>query len=502
MDALELLEHSPIVVREIVGNLGAVGEIDVVVCDSRSVVHRSMFCCVRGRTTDGHLFADQAIDHGAVALVVDHRLDLDFPQVVVDDTRVAAGVFASTCCGDPSQTLRVVGVTGTNGKTTTTYVIEAILRAAGGTVGVIGTIGTRFADRVEVASHTTPDQCRLQSTLASMRAAGVTDVAMEVSSHALDQQRVAGTKFAVACFTNLRIDHLDYHGGVQEYGEAKAALFEPRYTSCAVVNFDDEFGRTLHDRATRAGLDVWTYGIADGGVTNVSVAETDVSADRIELSPRGTTFAVHGARVVAPFVASVPLVGAFNVSNALCAVTMALAMGIDTETIIEGLRTVTHVPGRLERVSELSDRFSVFVDYAHTADALEAVIAAVRPFAAGARVCVVYGCGGDRDASKRPAMAAAVADGADVAVLTSDNPRSEDPAAIVEDALAGISNGARKPHVELDRRAAIAWMIDEARPGDVVVIAGKGHESGQTVGSIVLPFDDRAVTRELLAAHR
>ena len=465
-------------------------DITDVVCDSRAARPGSLFCCVRGRRSDGHDHASEAVVAGAVALVSEHRLRLGVPNVVVQSTSAVAGGLAASLHRHPSRSLRLFGITGTNGKTTTTYLLESILAAAGCRVGVIGTVETRWGTSERATGLTTPDACQLQGLLAQMRDDGVSDVAMEVSSHALDQGRVIGCEFTAVCFTNLSQDHLDYHGTMDAYAAAKRSLFTPRYAPCAITNVGDPEGRRIARDAAALGLDVWTYAAGDVGA---DVTATDVSFDL-----RALRCTVDGVRVAVPFTIDVPLVGAFNLENVLAAVAGALAVGVPADTIALGLAGARAVPGRLERVPN-ERGIHVFVDYAHTPEALARVLAALRAVApADARLLVVYGAGGDRDRDKRPLMGRAVAEGADFAVLTSDNPRSEDPAAIAADVLQGAPAQLR-PAVELDRRTAIDRVLHEARAGDVVVIAGKGHEQGQQVGGTVVPFDDAAVARELLA---
>ncbi len=463
-----------------------------VATDSRTVNRGDLFCCVRGERVDGHDHAAAAIVAGARAIVVDHPIEVVAPQIVVDDVRAVVGPLAAAALGNPSQALRVVGVTGTNGKTTVTHLVDAIVRSGGIRSGIVGTVGTTIADEILVTSHTTPDAVELQRLLAQMRDADVDVVSMEVSSHALDQSRVLGVDFAVACFTNLRSDHLDYHGTIDEYAAAKRRLFDPRTAPVAVINADDPWGRRFAEDARRVGSEVITYSLGDERAT--------LRAEAIVESVHGTVFRVVDARAQIPMEIETPLVGRFNVSNVLAAVGCARALGIDTDTIVRGLAAVPQVPGRLERIEPAGGRI-VVVDYAHTADALAAVLDALRPYVGdGGRLAVLFGCGGDRDRTKRPEMGAVVAARADLAVLTSDNPRSEDPAAIVADVVRGMPADDR-PHVELDRHRAIEWIIDATGPGDVVVIAGKGHETGQTTGTTTVEFDDRVVTRSVLAGR-
>ena len=488
----ELIELSSVVASRVPEHATRI-RVDSVDSDSRAVTNNALFCCIRGRNTDGHSHAEAAVLAGASVLLVDHVLPVDVPQLVVADTAAAAGALASAFAGHPSRSLRIVGVTGTNGKTTVTHLLESISIAVGHKVGVVGTIETRFAGQSLPAMHTTPDQCTTQRLLAAMFDAGVNDVAIEVSSHALDQSRVAGTRFAVACFTNLSRDHLDYHKSMAAYGAAKARLFVAEYAPIAVINVADEFGVVLAALAARNGLDVWTFG----------TPSSDVYVRSVSYNAAMTVAQLTSARTNDEFTFEIPLVGAFNVENALCAITAHLALGTSPAAIIQGLAEMPQIPGRLERVSTELDRCHVFVDYAHTPDALTEVLGALRGIVPkGASLRAVFGCGGDRDRAKRPDMAQAVAAGADTCIITSDNPRSEEPAAIVADALADWPAALTRPDIVLDRKQAIEAALQRARLGDVVVIAGKGHETTQTVGEHVSPFDDRTVARELLAGMR
>ena len=487
LDALELFDASVDTSVEVRGDDGAV--VRAVVHDSRHVVPGALFCCIPGAHTDGHDHAAAAVAAGAIACLVERWLDVDVPQVRVPSVRRALGPICARFQGEPSRAMRVLGVTGTNGKTTTTYLLERIAAAAGERPGIIGTTGARIDGTSLRVPHTTPEATELQPLLARMRDAGVDTVAMEVSSHSLDQHRVDGTRFAVTCFTNLSQDHLDYHGTLDAYLAAKERLFTPAFTARAVVGIDDAYGRRLAERARAAGLDVSTFAV-DG--------DADVSVSDVALDAHSSTFTiVDGAnrhRV------HTPLVGKFNVANALAAFATARAAGFDVDAILAALADPPLVPGRMEPV-ETGQSFLVFVDYAHTPDALASVLGATRPFVQpGGRLLVVFGCGGDRDRTKRPVMGSVAVESSDVAYLTSDNPRSEEPQAIVRDVLAGVGSS-DAPVVELDRRQAIRRALRDARPGDVVVIAGKGHESGQTTNGVTVPFDDRVVAREELEAR-
>jgi UDP-N-acetylmuramoyl-L-alanyl-D-glutamate--2,6-diaminopimelate ligase len=441
-------------------------DISAIVLDSRAVQPGALYCCVRGQRVDGHQFAPEAVAAGASALLCEYPLPLPVPQVVVAAVRPALGPLADAFYDHPSRRLRTVGVTGTNGKTTTTELLAAIFEAQGWRTETIGTLtGTR----------TTPEAPVLQATLADLCDRGVIAVAMEVSSHALDQHRVDATHFAAATFTNLSQDHLDYHHTMEEYFAAKARLFEPRRADVGVVNADDAWGRRLLE------------GLADQKMPAVPYSGADIND--LRLTPDGSTFRWHGIEI------SVRLRGRFNVYNALAAATTARELGVGNGAIAEGLAAVRTVRGRFELVN-VGQPFTVFVDYAHTPDGLEQALLAARELSMG-RLLVVFGAGGDRDHAKRPLMGAVAGRLADVAVLTSDNPRSEDPGLIIADVRAGATEPDRLI-VEVDRARAIAAALAAAEPGDVVVIAGKGHETGQEIGGRVIPFDDADVARSAL----
>ncbi len=437
--------------------------------DSRQVRAGDLYCCLRGERADGHDFAAAAVDAGATALLVDHLLDLEATQLVVPDTRPAVGPLAATLWDHPSDRMAVVGITGTNGKTTTSYLLAAVLDHAGWSTGVMGTL---------TGSFTTPEAPELQARLAEMVGEGRRAVAMEVSSHALALHRVDGTRFAVAVFTNLGRDHLDLHGTIERYFAAKASLFTPGRAAVGIVNVDDVHGRQLADAAPIA---IVPFGLAD--------------AEDLAVGPTGSAFRWRGHDV------TLPLGGRFNVANALAAATAAAALGIADDVIAAGLGLVAPVPGRMEAV-DAGQPFRIVVDFAHTPDALAGLLAELREVTPG-RVIAVFGCGGDRDAEKRPLMGRSAAEGADLVIVTSDNPRSEDPEAIVAAIVEGVPVPRRgNVIIEVDRRLAIGRALAEAVAGDVVVIAGKGHETTQTVAGEKRPFDDRAVARELLEDAR
>jgi UDP-N-acetylmuramoyl-L-alanyl-D-glutamate--2,6-diaminopimelate ligase len=434
-------------------------EVADVTHDSRAVRAGTLFCCVPGGTVDGHRFAAEAVRDGAVALLVQRPLDLPVPQVVVPDARWAMGHLAAAFWGHPSRSLMLVGVTGTNGKTTTTSLIAAVLEAGGMPTGVIGTL---------TGKHTTPESPELQARLAAFVAEGKRAVVMEVSSHALTLHRVAGCRFALAVFTNLGRDHLDLHGTIERYFAAKASLFEPHLSDRGVANVDDLYGRLLVD-----GAGIPMEGFSSDDLTDLVV------------TPTSHSYTWRGQAV------RVGIGGAFNAMNSLAAATVGAALGVELDLVAAGLEGSGTVPGRFEPV-DAGQPFSVIVDFAHTPDGLREALAAARASSAGGRVIAVFGCGGDRDREKRPEMGAVAASMADHVVVTSDNPRSEDPAEIVNAIIQGVPGDYR--------RRAFAAAFRVAHPGDVVVIAGKGHETTQTIGDLVVPFDDRAVARELLEA--
>jgi UDP-N-acetylmuramoyl-L-alanyl-D-glutamate--2,6-diaminopimelate ligase len=451
---------------------GAV-EVSDVTHDSRRVQQGSLFCCVRGERSDGHRYAGDAVRAGASALLCERRVRFSVPQLVVPDSRQAMAHAAAAFHGHPSRALQTFGVTGTNGKTTTVHLLASILRASGIATGVIGTL---------TGARTTPESTDLQGQLAVMRERGERAVAMEVSSHALVQQRVEATSFTAVAFTNLSRDHLDFHGTMEAYFKAKAGLFTSRFAPIAVIDVDNPYGRLLADTS-----DVPT-------VVRVSASQIEV----VELGLGGSRFRWRDHDV------ELPLAGRFNISNALVAAELALAVGVAPGDIARGLAAAPVVPGRFERV-EAGQPYTIVVDYAHTPEGLERVLASAREVVGGAgRVLVLFGCGGDRDVTKRPHMARAAEEGADLVTVTSDNPRHEEPLAIIDEVVAGF---ARRPWlVEADRRQAIAATLAEARRGDIVVIAGKGHETTQEVGGRMEPFDDRQVAaheaRRLLGAAR
>lgn len=464
--------------------------------DSRAVAPGTLFCAIRGARADGHDHAAAAVAAGASAVLVERVVEgLDVPQVVVPDSRAATGPAAAVVQGTPSDDLVVIGTTGTNGKTTTSYLVEHAVAAAGRGTGVIGTIEARIHGQRLPGVRTTPEGTDLQRLLRTMHDRGVDVVAMEASSHGLALHRVDGIRFAVAVFLNLTQDHLDFHADMEDYFRAKARLFTPELAARGVVCVEDEWGRRLATELAR--VPVTTFGRAD------RVDDADWVLADLRTRPDGTTFELHGPDEVRTL--RTRLAGDVNALNAAAAWLAAVEAGIDPDDAATGIEACPGVPGRLEVVPGGPAGPTVLVDYAHTPDAVEQAIRIVRDLTSDAgRVVVVLGCGGDRDRAKRGPMGAAAA-AADVAVLTSDNPRSEDP----EDILDAMEAGAREAlaagagaelHREVDREAAIALAVGVARAGDVVLVAGKGHETGQSFADHTVPFDDREVAARLLAA--
>lgn len=454
--------------------------------DSRGAAPGVLFVAIRGSRSDGHDFVPAALAAGSPAVCVDDPSSLPpgTPAIVVADTRAALGALAAACHGDPSSRLRVVGITGTNGKTTTTHMIEQICIAAGIPEAIVGTIGARIRGEATALERTTPEASDFQRLLRRMVDAGVDVAAVEVSSHALTLGRVAGIGFAVGAFTNLSQDHLDFHPDMAAYEAAKASLF----AQCeqAVVWVDDAAGRRI-----AGGLAIPLLRVGTG-------SDCDLAVGDIALSFAESRFMLRSA-AIGEVTVGLPLPGRFNVANAAIAAGCAMALGIEPEAIRTGLGMVQRVPGRFEIV-ETSAAATVIVDYAHTPDGIVQVVAAAREILHGTgRVIVVVGAGGDRDRGKRPSMGRAASD-ADVAVFTSDNPRGESPEAILEQVVAGATGPARIV-VEANRRRAIGSALAEAGAGDAVLILGKGHEQGQDFGDRVVPFDDRTVAREEAVAR-
>ncbi|HEY1909584.1 MAG TPA: UDP-N-acetylmuramoyl-L-alanyl-D-glutamate--2,6-diaminopimelate ligase [Vicinamibacterales bacterium] len=462
--------------------------------DSRLVAAGQVFVALKGLHADGTAFARQAIERGAAVIVSEQPAlsGIRVPWVVVNDARLALAILATAFYRDPSSEMRVVGITGTNGKTTTAYLLAAIFEAAGVRSGLLGTVGYRIGDTTREATRTTPEAPEVQALLREMVDRGCGACAMEVSSHALSLRRVDGITFAAAVFTNLTRDHLDFHADMDEYFRAKRRLFEMLpHDAPSLLNVDDPRGSSLFDVGGRPV----TYGIN---------RPADISPGPLSFSLDGLSFDVRTPRGTLHVRSK--LVGRPNVYNVLAAVSTAVALDVPFDAIERGLQGLEGVPGRFQKVSGANDEVTVIVDYAHTDDALRNLLETARPLTRG-RLVTVFGCGGDRDRTKRPLMGVVAGRLSDVIVITSDNPRSEDPGRIIEEIQRGITPDTRKdtgqPLIAIvDRRAAIARAIEIARPGDLVLIAGKGHEKYQVIGDRVLPFDDVEVAREALARRR
>ena len=463
--------------------------VDRIVCDSRAVEPGDLFVALRGQHLNGVVFAEDALARGAVAVVAE-----DIPQagfnavwIQVDDARVAMAVLAATFHADPSRDLLVIGTTGTNGKTTTTYLLEGILEEGGISCGRISSVSYRVGNCETVAERTTPESPQLQRLMREMVTEGSRACVMEVSSHALELHRVDAIRFDAALFTNLTRDHLDFHGDMSRYFAAKSQLFHMLAdTAPAIINVDDDYGRQL---ATTVARPV-TY--AMDGVADITPERIDLSLDGIELdvrTPRG------------PLHLRSPLLGRNNAYNVLAAAATGAALALPFRTIERGIGAVDRVPGRMEVVSTASDDVNVLVDFAHTDDALKGLLETARQFAKG-QLIAVFGCGGDRDTTKRPLMGAVASRLSDRVILTSDNPRSEDPQSIIKDIERGLVEDDTPWEVELDREQAIVGAIGSARSGDLVVVAGKGHERHQVIGTSTLPFEDVAVARDALIRRR
>lgn len=497
LDGAEILSQS--------GNPAVTG----IAYDSRRIRPGSVFVAMKGESSDGNRFIDQAIATGAVAIVTDSATETPRSGVAwaqVPHGRRALARLSANFYKRPAERISNIGITGTNGKSTTAFILESILQAAGHKTVLIGTIEYHVAGKILPAPHTTPEALELNQLLAEGVSHGVTESVMEVSSHALAQQRVFSIPFDVAVFTNLTRDHLDFHGTMEDYFRAKQILFQGCGTEpprAAVLNTDDEYGRQLHPLAHKNSSVVFSYGLKAG----------DFHAESIEVTARGMRF-----QMVMPagnLAVWTPLIGHINIYNALAAGAAAYCRDCSPAAIIHGISSLSRVPGRFERV-DCSQPFTVVVDYAHTDDALRNLTALARDFitqskgatggfarptpAANAKIITLFGCGGDRDRAKRPLMGDAAGRGSDFVVLTSDNPRSEDPLAIINDAVVGLQKSGAKYTIEPDRRKAIAIAVERATPGDIVLLAGKGHEKVQVTKAGSIPFDDVDVAREVLSS--
>jgi UDP-N-acetylmuramoyl-L-alanyl-D-glutamate--2,6-diaminopimelate ligase len=485
MTFLDLLKGAEILAQS--GNPQVTG----IEYDSRQVKPGDVFVAMKGESSDGNRFVEQAIASGAVAVITDSEsTPSNVAWARVAHGRRALAVVSANLYDHPAEKIAVTGITGTNGKSTTAFLLESILHAAGRKSALLGTIEYHVAGKVLPAPHTTPEALELQRLFHQAVEAGETEAVMEVSSHALAQQRTFGIPFDVAVFTNLTRDHLDYHGTMDEYFAAKRILFSgsgapvPRV---AILNVDDDYGLELNKFCQNEGSEAFTYGISAG----------DFHAAKLEITARGTCFQLITPDDMIPL--SSPLIGRVNVYNILAASAAAYSRACPAEAIADGIRLLSRVPGRFERV-DCAQPFTVVVDYAHTGDALRNLTSLAREFVKqdGARVITVFGCGGNRDRSKRPLMGEAAGRGSDFVVLTSDNPRSENPLSIINDAVVGLQRSGVKYTIEPDRRAAIRTALAEARSRDMVLLAGKGHERVQILDAGSIPFDDRQVAAEVL----
>lgn len=455
-------------------------EVTDVTSDSRQVKEGFLFVCIKGASFDGHSVAQQMLDIGAVAVVCEYDLGLE-NQIIVDDTRKAYSPICASFFGNPANSLKLIGLTGTNGKTTTTFLIKQILENVGKKVGLIGTVQNMVGDEVYPAHYTTPDPHELQSLFRKMVDAGCEYCIMEVSSQALAQGRVEGIHFHIGAFTNLTQDHLDYHKTWENYFESKKLLFKA--CDCAVTNLDDEYGLKIVD-----GCDcrVVTYGVDN--------MKADFVARNVGFSANGVRYDLVGEKMGR---VSCPIPGRFSVYNSLCATSVALTLGVDFTDVLEAISKSKGVKGRIEVVPTPNQNYTVIIDYAHSPDGLENIISSLKEIANG-RVVTVFGCGGDRDKTKRPKMGKIAAELSDFCVVTSDNPRSENPSAIIEDILEGMKDTATPYEVVENRKEAIAWAMKNAQPNDIILLAGKGHETYQILPTGTIHFDEREAVAEVL----
>lgn len=458
-------------------------EIQSLGMDSRKKTEKGLFFCVPGARFDAHDYAPQAIENGAAALVVTHFLPIDVPQVKVRNVRAAMSRMASAFFGHPDREMKLLGITGTKGKTTTSYLLKAIMEHAGHKTGLIGTTGNMIGKEYMKSEFTTPEPIDFFRTLRQMRDAGVDVVSMEVSAHAIEMGRLAGVHFEAGCYTNLSQDHLDLFGTMERYFECKKSFFTPQWINNAAINADDE---TSADILRDITVPHSTYGIS---------SPADIFARDIEISENGVSFVMKLFNVQ-EYPVHLRLTGMFNVYNAMAAAAMGLIMGVKPETITEALESVRSVPGRAE-VLDTHTPYKVILDYSHSPDALENILKAVREFARG-RVISLFGCGGDRDHGKRPMMGEISGRLADFSILTSDNPRTEDPNDILAAIEKGIAPTGGKYTVIENRREAIRYALSIGQEGDIIVLAGKGHETYQEIMGVKRPFDEKVVVRELL----
>ena len=451
--------------------------------DSRRVTQQTLFCCIVGEKEDGHKYAAQAVQKGATALLVSKELEIegDVVQIIVEDTRAAMAVLAAEFYDHPSKKMTMIGVTGTNGKTSTTYMIDAIARQAGKKTGIIGTITNKILDEDIHTDRTTPESIDLQKLLARMVEAGVQWVIMEASSHSLELKRVYGITFDVGIFTNLTQDHLDFHKDFKHYREAKKKLF---YNSkVAIINADSEDGPYM---AKDLACSVFTYGLEE---------TRDYSASHEKLESYGTSYLF--STPVGSTIININIPGQFSVYNSLAAASACMTLGVDIQTVKAGLKSLEHVKGRAESIYNEEKGYSVMIDYAHTPDGLENILSSVKGFVKG-RLITLFGCGGDRDKTKRPIMGAVACKYSDFTIVTSDNPRTEVPAEIIKDIMPGVENSGREYIVIENRLEAIKYALGKAEKDDIIVLAGKGHETYQEINGVKYDFDEKVIVEELL----
>lgn len=454
--------------------------------DSRQVTPDSLFFCLEGQKTDGHNFAGAAVKSGARAVVLEKNVDLmnNITKILVKDSRLAMGLMAKNFYGSPADNMTLIGVTGTNGKTTTTYLIKSILEQQGRTVGLVGTITNIIGSRKIPAERTTPESPDLYKLFREMAESDVDSVVMEVSSHSLDLKRIAGCNYDIGIFTNLTQDHLDYHGTIDNYRSSKAKLFNQ--SKVAVINIDDDNGRIIRENIKGQ---VITYGIK---------RSADVYARDLEITSKGVTFSLHLFGESVGVGLSIP--GIFSVYNAMAAAAAAYSLGIPVDVIKKGLETVRGVPGRFELLNTDTD-YSVILDYAHTPDGLENILTTARDITKG-RIITLFGCGGDRDPSKRPVMGEIAGDKSDFCIITSDNPRNEEPIDIINDIIPGVLKTSCPYVVIEDRREAIKYALENAKKDDVIILAGKGHETYQIIKDRTYHFDEKEIVAELLGKEK
>jgi UDP-N-acetylmuramyl-tripeptide synthetase len=467
---------------DVIKLIGEDRDIEHLAYNTSNLTDNSLFFCIEGLKTDGHIFAQKAVDNGARAVVISKDVDIkgDVTKIFVKDTRKAMSVISSNYYGIPSNRIDMIGITGTNGKTTSTFMMKSILNEYGKSVGLMGTIYNIFGEEIEEAKRTTPESMDLQGMLYRMSEKRVEACVMEVSSHSLDLDRVFGIKFKVGIFTNLTQDHLDFHSTMENYFNAKLKLFDN--CDIAVVNIDDQYGSAIPNRVKSR---IITYGINK---------PADVSADKIEITGEGTSFDLHSMGESIPLKLHLP--GKFNVYNALGCAAAALALGIPVNLIKKGLESLEKVPGRSEKINAKKG-FTVVIDYAHTPDGIINILNTAREYTRG-RLITLFGCGGDRDKTKRPLMGKAAGELSDFCIVSSDNPRTEDPEAIIKDILPGINETGCSYVIIEDRKQAIGYALRDGKPGDVIVIAGKGQETYQILKDRTIHFDEREIVIELL----